>query len=139
MAEEGIAEADPSEAARTAAADALETLRAAVGQAQSATTAADQQAGRLAATAQATTAARERVDTAVAQLTAVGEDAGAVVRVADLATGRSADGDRIQLSTYVLMRRFEDVIDAANSRLSQFSSRSEEHTSELQSRGHIVC
>ena len=121
MAEEGIAEADPSEAARTAAAEALETLRAAVGQAQSATTAADQQAGRLAATAQATTAARERVDTAVAQLTAVGEDAGAVVRVADLATGRSADGDRIQLSTYVLMRRFEDVIDAANSRLSQFS------------------
>src|SRR5699024_1991585 len=100
---------------------ALPIFRAAVGQAQSATTAADQQAGRLAATAQATTAARERVDTAVAQLTAVGEDAGAVVRVADLATGRSADGDRIQLSTYVLMRRFEDVIDAANSRLSQFS------------------
>src|SRR5699024_12134643 len=92
-----------------------------VGQSQPATAAADQRAGRRAAPAQATSAARERVDRAVAQLTAVGEDAGAVVRVADLATGRSADGDRSQLSTYVLMRRFEDVIDAANSRLSQFS------------------
>src|SRR5690606_8692759 len=49
------------------------------------------------------------------------DTAGAVVRVADLATGRSADGERIPLSTYVLMRRFEDVVAAANTRLAQFS------------------
>ena len=46
----------------------------------------------------------------------VGEDAGVVVRVADLATGRSADGERVQLSTYVLMWRLDAVIDAAELR-----------------------
>ena len=121
MAEDGITEADPSEAARTSAAEKVETTRAAVTQAQTATAAADQESGRLAAIAQATAAAHQRLETAIAQVTKVGEKAGAVVRVADLATGRSRDGSRIQLSTYVLMRRFEDVIDAANSRLSEFS------------------
>ena len=44
-----------------------------------------------------------------------------MVRVADLATGRSADGERVQLSTYVLMWRLDAVIDAANARLALFS------------------
>lgn len=121
MAEQGIAEADSSQEARAAAAEALEALRNAVEQAQTATGEADREAGRLKAIAEATTTAHQRLDTAIAQVEKVGEDAGAVVRVADLVTGRSSDGDRIQLSTYVLMRRFEDVIDAANSRLSEFS------------------
>lgn len=121
MAEEGIAQADPSDDARAVAAGQVEGAREAVTAAQAVTAAADQEAGRRAATAQATTGARERLDGAVGQVRAVGEKAGAVVRVADLATGRSADGDRIQLSTYVLMRRFEEVIDAANVRLAQFS------------------
>jgi exonuclease SbcC len=51
----------------------------------------------------------------------VADHAGVVVRVADLATGGSKDGERIPLSTFVLMRRFEDVIDAANVRLAQFA------------------
>nr|WP_276549391.1 SMC family ATPase [Brachybacterium muris] len=121
MREEGVAEADPSDEARTAAATLVETTREAVVSAQAATATADQESGRCTATAQATTGARQRLDGAVGQVRAVGEKAGAVVRVADLATGRSADGDRIQLSTYVLMRRFEEVIDAANVRLAQFS------------------
>lgn len=121
MREEGVAEADPSDEARTAAATLVETTREAVVSAQAATATADQESGRCTATAQATTGARSRLDAAIAQVRAVGEKAGAVVRVADLATGRSSDGDRIQLSTYVLMRRFEEVIDAANVRLAQFS------------------
>lgn len=121
MDEEGIAQADPSDEARTAAAGQVESAREAVIAAQAVTAAADQEAGRRAGIAQATTGAQQRLDGAVAQVRAVGEKAGAVVRVADLATGRSADGDRIQLSTYVLMRRFEEVIDAANVRLAQFS------------------
>ena len=121
MAEEGVAQADPSDEARTAAAGRVEAAREAVADAQAVTAAADQAAGRSAAIAQATTGALGRLEGAVAQVQAVGEKAGAVVRVADLATGRSADGDRIQLSTYVLMRRFEEVIDAANVRLAQFS------------------
>ena len=47
--------------------------------------------------------------------------AGVILRVADLATGGSADGERVRLSTYVLMRRFEDVVSAANVRLSLLS------------------
>ncbi len=121
MREEGVAEADPSDEARTAATTLVETTREAVVSAQAATATADQESGRCTATAQATTGARSRLDAAIAQVRAVGEKAGAVVRVADLATGRSSDGDRIQLSTYVLMRRFEEVIDAANVRLAQFS------------------
>src|SRR5699024_1907490 len=44
-----------------------------------------------------------------------------VVRVADLATGRSSDGERVPLSTYVLMWRLDAVIEAANTRLALFS------------------
>src|SRR5699024_11663326 len=39
----------------------------------------------------------------------------------DRAHGRSSDGRRIQWSTDVRLRRFDDVIAAANSRRSQFS------------------
>lgn len=41
-----------------------------------------------------------------------------ILRMADVATGNSADNpNRITLATYVLMRRFEEVVAAANTRL----------------------
>ena len=45
-----------------------------------------------------------------------------VIRMADLAGGTSADNTtRLTLATFVLMRRFEDVVAAANSRIETMS------------------
>lgn len=45
-----------------------------------------------------------------------------IIRMADIANGNSTDNaKRITLATYVLMRRFEDVVAAANTRLSALS------------------
>jgi exonuclease SbcC len=121
LAEEGIAGTDASEEAReraeTALAAATEGLRAA----QDASREAAGHAARLAGIAERGRTARTALRAAAEQVRSVGEDAGVVVRVADLATGRSADGDRVQLSTYVLMWRLDAVIDAANARLALFS------------------
>ncbi|WP_175558975.1 AAA family ATPase [Sanguibacter gelidistatuariae] len=59
---------------------------------------------------------------ASAQLETVEVTAEPVVRMADLAGGVSADNaTRLTLATFVLMRRFEDVVAAANSRISTMS------------------
>ena len=119
--EDGIADTVATDEAReqadAAVKDTTETLTAA-------RTAAREAAGlaaRTAGIAQRAGSARTALATAAEQVRAVGEDAGVVVRVADLATGRSADGERVQLSTYVLMWRLDAVIDAANARLALFS------------------
>ncbi|UEJ84253.1 SMC family ATPase [Brachybacterium halotolerans subsp. kimchii] len=121
LAEDGVSDADPSdealEAARVAASTAGEQLVAA----QSALREASAVAARLGAVAERSASALEALERAMHEVTGVSERAGVVVRVADLATARSADGRRIPLSTFVLMRRFEDVVDAANARLARFS------------------
>ncbi|MFE7606018.1 AAA family ATPase [Brachybacterium paraconglomeratum] len=121
LAEDGIADTVATDEAReqadVAVKDAAETLAAA----QAAAREAAGLAARSAGVAQRAGAAREALAAASEQVRAVGEDAGVVVRVADLATGRSADGERVQLSTYVLMWRLDAVIDAANARLALFS------------------
>ncbi|WP_422115673.1 AAA family ATPase [Brachybacterium sp. UNK5269] len=121
MAEEGIAEAVVTDEAREQAdkarAAALEQLTTAQAAAREATGAASRHGG----TAERGAAARAALATAAAQVQEVSEQAGVVVRVADLATGRSADGDRVQLSTYVLMWRLDAVVQAANARLALFS------------------
>ena len=121
LAEEGIAETTATEEAREQA------------QAHVAETATEHAAARTAAQEAAGVAARQRgiaergaaartaLETASAQVRSVSEDAGVVVRVADLATGRSSDGERVPLSTYVLMWRLDAVIEAANTRLALFS------------------
>ncbi len=121
LAEEGIAETVATEEAREQAAGAVQSTAAALATAQEATRVAAGHAARTAGIAERAATARTALARAAEQVRTVSEDAGVVVRVADLATGRSADGDRVQLSTYVLMWRLDAVIDAANVRLALFS------------------
>lgn len=59
---------------------------------------------------------------ASAQLETVEVTTEPVIRMADLAGGTSADNTtRLTLATFVLMRRFEDVVAAANSRITTMS------------------
>src|SRR5690625_7017574 len=58
-----------------------------------------------------------------------------LARDVDLA-GLNASIDQLRQS----LRQFEEMVTAFNRQLeSDYRSRSEEHTSELQSRGHLVC
>lgn len=121
LAEPGIRDATADEDSVRRAEEALTAAGAAVETTSRTAGTAREEAGQALAAARRTTEARATLDRALAAMVAVRENAGAVVRVADLATGGSADGDRIRLSTFVLMRRFEDVIVAANARLRQLS------------------
>src|SRR5699024_8389433 len=121
LAEEGIAEVSASEEARE---QAEAQVTATAERHAAARTAAQEAAGTAArqrGIAERGTAARTALSTASAQVRSVSEDAGVVVRVADLATRRSSDGERVPLSTYVLMWRLDAVIEAANTRLALFS------------------
>lgn len=121
MAEEGIAQVVATEEAREAAEAAVVASGEKLHAAQAAAREAAGLAARHRGIAERSTAARAALETASAQVRSVSEDAGITVRVADLATGRSADGERVQLSTYVLMWRLDAVIEAANARLALFS------------------
>lgn len=86
----------------------------------------DQAAAASAGTTQAqATKVRARRDELVAaldQLDDVAADAVAVIRMADVADSTSrANLKNLTLGTYVLMRRFEDVVAAANARLGPMS------------------
>jgi exonuclease SbcC len=65
-------------------------------------------------------AARETRAAAEA-LTKAKREAAALIRVANLANAGDANLRNVDLPTYVLIRRFEEVIDAANSRLGPMS------------------
>lgn len=95
------------EALRTAAAEAEEMAQQVGARAVLATQrAADMERG-----------ARQLADAVVA-LDTVRDTTEPVIRMADLATGASSDNARsLTLTTFVLMRRFEDVVAAANDRL----------------------
>ena len=121
LAEDGIADTVATDEAREQAEAALVAAGERLTAAQTAAREAAGLAARSAGVAQRAGSAREALAAASEQVRAVGEDAGVVVRVADLATGRSADGERVQLSTYVLMWRLDAVIGAANARLALFS------------------
>lgn len=91
------------------AAEAL--ARAAAAEAAAAATLADRRA-------EAVHRAVEAVDVAAAALAAQVEAAAPVTRMAGLAAGTGSDnGKGLSLATYVLARRFEDVVAAANERL----------------------
>ncbi|WP_246956070.1 SMC family ATPase [Brachybacterium sp. Marseille-Q7125] len=121
LAEDGIADTDASDTAAEQAEHAVHAAAAALEQASARAREAGAVSARRTARAERTRAARTLLTEATAQVRRVSEEAGVIVRVADLATGRSADGDRVQLSTYVLMWRLDAVIDAANERLALFS------------------
>ena len=121
LAEEGIEATVATDEAREQADAALADATARHAAAQEAARDAAGLAARLGGVAERGAAARTALQTATDQVRTVSEDAGVVVRVADLATGRSSDGDRVQLSTYVLMWRLDAVVQAANARLALFS------------------
>lgn len=121
LAEEGIEATVATDEAREQADAALADATARHATAQEAARDAAGLAARLGGVAERGAAARTVLQTATDQVRTISEDAGVVVRVADLATGRSSDGDRVQLSTYVLMWRLDAVVQAANARLALFS------------------
>lgn len=91
----------------------------------------DSHTALMAASAAAATAAAslEQCDRARQALTAVlsrhrrlAEEAAPVLRMAELANAGEGNAKSTTLSTYVLLRRFEDVVAAANDRLAVMSS-----------------
>ncbi|MGW6128812.1 AAA family ATPase [Cellulomonas sp. NPDC055163] len=91
--------------------EAREGCRTAASAAAGAAAVAEQQAA-LAGSALA------QVEAAVGSLARAHADAGPVLRMANLATASGSDNARaLTLATYVLVRRFEDVVAAANDRL----------------------
>lgn len=121
LAEEGMAETTATDEAREQARQAVSATAQALVAAQETARTIGAEAARDEATAERGRTARTALAEASAQVRSVSERAGVIVRVADLATGRSSDGERVQLSTYVLKWRLDAVVDAANTRLALFS------------------
>jgi DNA repair protein SbcC/Rad50 len=115
----GFAEPDVVAAADDSAdAIGLEAARVASAAADDALEAATGAAATSAGIAAATRACLAELDRAVAARESTSAESRAVVRLANIATAVPADNPTgITLGSYVLMRRFEDVLAAANSRL----------------------
>ncbi|MBU4213126.1 MAG: SMC family ATPase [Actinobacteria bacterium] len=97
-------------------------LRTVVQQARGVAEQTRSQAAVAAGVADATAAAVGVVHAAAAALAAATGRHAPVVRLAGLASGQGADNARrLSLATYVLVRRFEDVMAAANARLTAMS------------------
>lgn len=117
LAEPEVAEL-PSTLDAAAAADRAEQAGRAASEADAAATTADGDAARLRDRAASSATAAERVVGAVGALSEAQRLAGPVIRMANLAAGAGGDNAKqLSLGTYVLVRRFEDVVAAANSRL----------------------
>jgi exonuclease SbcC len=74
------------------------------------------------AAAKRTGRASQLLSDCVTRFNATKEAATPLIRVAELAAGGSANLHDVDLPTYVLMRRFDDVVAAANERLGPMSS-----------------
>lgn len=84
--------------------------------------AAQQDLGSLQHTLREALPLREQVRERAAQRERVLADTEGVIRMADLATATRGEGiHRVRLSAFVLMRRFEAVVEAANDRLDAIS------------------
>lgn len=100
----------------------IEAARAAVSQAQQCVRQAQSQAGMLADRLARATPHRRTVATMCEQVRDTHASTEAIIRMADFATAsRSEVMHKIRLSSFVLMRRFEDVVNAANDRLDTIS------------------
>jgi exonuclease SbcC len=92
-------------------------------EADEAATAATAHAGRLRDRAGAAEDALDRLRAAVDAADRVRREAAPVVRMANLAAASGSDNAKqLTLATYVLARRFEDVVAAANGRLTAMSA-----------------
>ncbi|NLH69181.1 MAG: SMC family ATPase, partial [Brooklawnia sp.] len=74
--------------------------------------------GALTHTIKASQAALNDMRTAIAELARIQHEAGPVVRMAELANAQQGNQLRMTLPTFVLLQRFEEVVDLANVRLS---------------------
>lgn len=117
LAEPDIAAVDPALGRETTRQDAVqarqaeEIARAAAAEARASSVGAE---GRLTTV----DGAAQQVEQAVATLADLAAQAEPVLRMAGLAAASSADNpEALSLATYVLLRRFEDVVAAANDRL----------------------
>ncbi|MDT0166952.1 SbcC/MukB-like Walker B domain-containing protein, partial [Actinotalea sp. AC32] len=120
--EAGLAEPVLRDLAEDATAD-VETATAAHEQAEAAATEASQDAARVADRARAAQRAVDRLRAALAGAEHLRREAVPVVRMADLAAASGGDNAKsLTLATYVLARRFEDVVAAANTRLTAMSA-----------------
>ncbi|GAA2721273.1 AAA family ATPase [Cellulomonas aerilata] len=96
--------------------------QAACEQAEGLAAAASRQATLSARCASAATDGLQEVTRALGTFTAARDAAAPVTRIADLASASGGDNAlRLTLATYVLARRFEDVVAAANDRLAGMS------------------
>ncbi len=73
--------------------------------------------GATEATVRATAAASEDLTKKIAALSELRGEAGPLLRMANLANAGEGNLQRVSLPTYVLLRRFEEVVDLANLRL----------------------
>ncbi|MDR2567159.1 MAG: SMC family ATPase, partial [Bifidobacteriaceae bacterium] len=101
--------------------DAAAKAATALAEAQTAARGAAAAAAVAEGLAKATREAAAEVRQTAEQLAAAGADSAALMRVANLANAGSANLRDVDLPTYVLIRRFEEVIDAANARLGPMS------------------
>jgi exonuclease SbcC len=100
----------------------LDMLRAVVTEAEAIAHEAGTRAAVVAQRAADMERGAQHVADAVVALDTVRDSTEPVIRMANLATGASSDNTRsLTLTTFVLMRRFEDVVAAANDRLATMS------------------
>ncbi|BDZ42221.1 nuclease SbcCD subunit C [Paraoerskovia sediminicola] len=76
---------------------------------------------RVRSTVQRAESAAAALRSAVTATAAVRSSAAPVLRMAEIANGAGDNADRITLQTFVLMRRFDEVVAAANLRLDEIS------------------
>ncbi|RPE78251.1 MULTISPECIES: AAA family ATPase [unclassified Frondihabitans] len=101
----------------------IEAAEAALAVASAAHAAAADRASRLEDRAASSERALGRLQQALRAADAVAEESRAIVRMADVASASGAENlHGVTLGTYVLLRRFDDVVAAANSRLGLMSS-----------------
>ncbi|QOD44349.1 AAA family ATPase [Clavibacter zhangzhiyongii] len=119
---EGLA--DPEVASLTGDEDAdPDAARAALDAAQAAARASAERAARARDRADRSASALARHDDARRESARAGDRARAAIRMAEVANALTPENTRgVTLGTYVLLRRFEDVVQAANARLRIMSS-----------------
>ncbi|MGA1811440.1 SMC family ATPase [Frondihabitans sp. 4ASC-45] len=101
----------------------IEAAEGALAVASAAHAAAADRASRLEDRAASSERALGRLQQALRAADAVAEESRAIVRMADVASASGAENlHGVTLGTYVLLRRFDDVVAAANSRLGLMSS-----------------
>ncbi|ALD12023.1 AAA family ATPase [Clavibacter capsici] len=115
---------DPDVAALTGAEDADPyAARAALDAAQAAARTSAERAARARDRADRSASALARHDDARRESARAGDQARAAIRMSEVANATTPENSRgVTLGTYVLLRRFEDVVRAANARLRVMSS-----------------